>query len=218
MAPPPGSCIVGERIASRNKGPGSSSTVYSPGETFIFECVAPPAPAYCMSGSLGSDVLSPANWWRSEFDTYVGGRTGQPILVDSDRNTFIGTTSGSTITGWALIPFWHTCGGAGAGDPMPGIGEYWHASSNQRTAATPMPASCLGPATFASCSIPAGWTASWTLSGKTCTYVSPAVQTLTHQQGLVITDSTAPNTGAGHVACSNGVVVASPSGPAWTCN
>lgn len=218
MAPPPGSCIVGERIASRTRGPGSSSTVYNPGETFFFDCVAPPSPSGCMSGSLGSDVLSPANWWCSEFDMYVGGRTGQPVLVDSDGNTFIGTTSGSTITGWTLIPFWHTCGGAGAGDPMPGIGEYWHASSNQRTAATPMPASCLGPATFASCSIPAGWTASWTLSGKTCTYVSPAVQTLTHQQGLVMTDSTAPNTGAGHVACSNGVVVASPSGPAWTCN
>lgn len=67
MAPPPGSCIVGERIASRTRGPSSSSTVYNPGETFFFDCV--PAPSF---NGLCSQIARPLTWGCGEI-RYSGG-------------------------------------------------------------------------------------------------------------------------------------------------
>ena len=53
--PPTGSCIVGERIASRVWGPSHSPNAwgitYSPGQTFFYTCVAggSPPPAACVA-------------------------------------------------------------------------------------------------------------------------------------------------------------------------
>jgi len=89
--------------------------------------------------------MNEASWACASFDTYLGGRTGQPALVDPTNQIWIGNVSGNQVISWSpadktqYIDF--GCG-VPSGEPFPNVGENFHNSPVVRNAGMPIPASC----------------------------------------------------------------------------
>lgn len=193
-------------------------------------CVATPPSSGCQSGQIGSDVLSPANWWCPGYNTSTGDwPLNRPALFGVD-DIYIATTNddpkvtwddggGTIITGWQTMPksSWSSCG-MPAADAMPLVGEYWHATTYQRTASTPLPAECGTSAPPVQCAIPAGHVFNWTVSGSACTFTQPAATSVAVNSDHAVTDSTAPTTGTASFACSAGGVLATTPNAGATCS
>lgn len=117
---------------------------------------APPSGSTCSSGTMGNDVLSPANWWCPGYNTSTSDwPLGRPTLIGVDDIYVANVTDdpqvgwdnpagGGVITGWVTMPkaSWQGCGMPG-GDVAPAVGEYFHASIYPRRTDTPWPAECL---------------------------------------------------------------------------
>lgn len=115
-----------------------------------------PAAGMCQSGTMGNDVLSPANWWCPGFNTSTSDWSlGRPTLIGVDDIYIANVTDdpmvgwdnpagGGVITGWVTMPkaSWQGCGMPG-GDVAPAVGQYFHASIYPRRTDTPWPVECL---------------------------------------------------------------------------
>ncbi|GAB3513198.1 hypothetical protein GCM10027400_20840 [Pseudoxanthomonas daejeonensis] len=192
-------------------------------------CVATPPAAGCQSGQIGSDVLSAANWWCPGYNSSASDwALNRPALFGVD-DIYIATTNddpkttaddggGTVVTGWQTMPkaSWSTCG-LPAADPMVEVGDYWHATSYQRLAGTPLPAECGTATPPIQCDIPAGKVFNWTVGGNDCTFAQGMATSVAVSSDFPVTDSTAPTTGAAVFACSAGGVLATTPNAGATC-
>lgn len=193
-------------------------------------CVAAPPSGGCQSGQIGSDVLSAANWWCPGYNTSPSDwALNRPALFGAD-DIYIATTTddpkvtwddggGTVITGWQTMPksSWASCG-MPAADSMVDIGDYWHATTYQRTASTPLPAECGTSTPPIQCAVPAGTVFNWTVGGNACTFTQASATSVAVSSDFSVTDSTAPTTGAASFACSAGGVLAATPNAGATCS
>ena len=114
-----------------------------------------PSAGTCQSGTMGNDVLSPANWWCPGYNTSTSDwPLGRPTLIgvddiyvahvtDDPQVGWDNPAGGGVITGWVTMPkaSWQGCG-MPSGEPVPTVGEYFHASIYPRRTETPWPTDC----------------------------------------------------------------------------
>lgn len=191
-------------------------------------CVAAPPPG-CFSGQMGADTMSTANWSCPGYNTSpTDWPLNRPVLVGAD-DIYVANTNddpkttaddggGTLITGWQTMPkaSWASCA-LPSGDPMVNVGEFFHATSYQRLAATPLPVECGTPTPPTQCDIAAGQVFNWTVGGQSCTYTQPTATAVAIGANFGATDSTAPATGSADFACDAAGNLASSPNAGATC-
>lgn len=225
-------CSAGD-VCSAQSRPGAGGSGWNSWDEWDMVCTGTcnvPPSSGCQSGQIGSDVLSAANWWCPGYNTSPSDwALNRPALFGAD-DIYIATTNddpkvtwddggGTVITGWQTMPksSWSSCG-MPAADAMVDIGDFWHATTYQRTTSTPLPAECGTSTPPVQCAVPAGTVFNWTVGGNACTFTQASATSVAVSSDHAVTDSTAPTTGAASFACSAGGVLASTPNAGATCS